>query len=64
MDTSSGLLFLLAFADLIADGAAGFASRLARRLALAAAALFHARLQCRFVDCLNVLQRYQLLSFN
>ena len=64
MDTSSGLLFLSAFANLIADGAAGLASRLARRLALAAAALFKACLQARFVDCLNVLQRYQLLSFN
>ena len=47
-------LFLLAFANLVADGAAGFARALARSLAFAAAAALECRLQVRFVDSLDV----------
>ena len=56
------LLFLLTFADLIADSATGFASGLARCLALAATAALHARLQIGLIDCLNVFHTIQLLS--
>ena len=47
-------LFFLTFADLIADGAAGFAGTLARRLTFAATALLNRRLKIRLVDCLDV----------
>ena len=47
-------LFLLTFANLVADGATGFARRLTRRLTLAATALLNRGLKIRLVNCLDV----------
>ena len=51
---SAGCNVTLPFADLIADGATGFASGLTGGLAFAATALCQRGLKVRFVDCLNV----------
>ena len=48
------ILFLLTFANLIADGAAGLARTLTRGLALAATAFRQRGLKIRFVDSLNM----------
>ena len=47
-------LFFAAFANLVADGATGFARALARGLAFAATAVLECCLQVRFVDSFDV----------